>query len=280
MSLLLTGIVYGQQVQFGKPQHLAADRHVVAEGETYYSIARRYGTTVDQLLQMNPELNRQSLRAGMTITVPLVPPLRETAGEPVWHKVAKGETLYRIARNYGESVETLMTWNELTSPQLREGQSLIVGFVVPVPPVGPLTEQQEEQVRQMETKKLQAEEATKKALLRKKGEEKTARPVQSEQAEPLAKEYHEQGIAVWSSSDYDEGNFYALHPTAPKGTEVLVTNPMNGRTVVVKVIGRLPQVQDKNDVIIRISQSAARRLHVLDERFVAQISYRIPLTEQ
>lgn len=275
MLLLLSGMLSAQEVSFSKATRLVDDRHVVAEGETLYGIARRYSTSVAQLKQLNPELSRQALRAGMTLRVPLAPPKKEVQAEPIVHRVARGETLYSIARRYGETVETLMKLNALTSPQLREGQRLVVGYESGLL-TGPLTLEQEEQLRQAEVKRQQAAASLNQPAIAEK-RERTSVPVAEQRAELPVKgqEIKEHGMAIWSATDYDEGNFYALHPTAPKGTEIVVHNPMNGRSVVVKVIGRLPKVNDNSEVIIRISQSAARRLQVLDERFIAQISYRV-----
>lgn len=42
------------------------------------------------------------------------------------HTVAKGETLYRIAKEYGVSVKDLKTWNRLEDNTIQVGQKLIV----------------------------------------------------------------------------------------------------------------------------------------------------------
>ncbi|MCS6990620.1 MAG: LysM peptidoglycan-binding domain-containing protein [Chitinophagales bacterium] len=280
LTLISATLATGQQLKLGKQQSLTTDRHVVSEGETLYSIARRYHTSVQELLRLNPDLSRQTLRAGMTITVPLMPSRPQPSNQMVFHRVEKGETLYSIARKYGEKVDSLISWNKLKSSNLREGQQLVVGFIAPIPPMGPWTPEQEDQMRRLEQIHHPAEEGAKSAQKQKATSEKSPQHDQFEREKVSHKAHREQGIAVWSYSDYDDGNFYALHPTAPKGTEVVVTNPMNGRSVVVRVIGKLPQVQGNSDVIIRISQSAARQLNVLDERFIAHISYRIPSPDQ
>ena len=42
------------------------------------------------------------------------------------HTVAKGETLYRIAKEYGVSVQDIKTWNRLADNTIQVGQKLIV----------------------------------------------------------------------------------------------------------------------------------------------------------
>jgi LysM repeat protein len=43
--------------------------HHVKAGETLYSIARQYGTTVEALRDSNPDLNGRELEAGDVLTV-------------------------------------------------------------------------------------------------------------------------------------------------------------------------------------------------------------------
>jgi LysM repeat protein len=42
------------------------------------------------------------------------------------HTVVKGETLYRIAKEYGVSVQDLKEWNRLSDNTIHVGQKLIV----------------------------------------------------------------------------------------------------------------------------------------------------------
>ena len=48
---------------------------------------------------------------------------------------------------------------------------------------------------------------------------------------------------------------------------------MNKRFVFVKVVGPLPDTGDNHDVLIKITQSAARRIGIVDARFRVDISY-------
>lgn len=88
----------------------------------------------------------------------------------------------------------------------------------------------------------------------------------------------EQGVATWmfeASVATKKEKFYALHRTAPIGTIIKVVNPMNKRFVFVKVVGPLPDTGDNHDVMIKITQAAARRIGIIDSRFRVDISYGI-----
>jgi rare lipoprotein A len=86
--------------------------------------------------------------------------------------------------------------------------------------------------------------------------------------EPLASV---QGIASWyglgfhgrrtaSGERFDMNALTAAHPSLPFGTRLLVENPANGRTVVVRVNDRGPHVRGR---IIDLSHAAARTLGLL-----------------
>lgn len=54
-------------------------------------------------------------------------PKPEAGGTPVYHSVKRGETLYRISKQYGTDVKTLQEWNNLPDNNIEVGQKLIVG---------------------------------------------------------------------------------------------------------------------------------------------------------
>ena len=57
------------QAPLGKAEKTAAEIHRVKPGETLYSIAKQYGTTVTALRQSNPYLSDRSLQAGDTLNI-------------------------------------------------------------------------------------------------------------------------------------------------------------------------------------------------------------------
>lgn len=95
--------------------------YVVKRGDTLYSIARRYGTSVQRLRADNGLTDTQTLVVGQALIVTL--PARV-------HTVQAGDTLYSIARRYGVTVVELIQNNpELSqSTIIRPGQQLTVSF--------------------------------------------------------------------------------------------------------------------------------------------------------
>ncbi|MHB8859160.1 MAG: LysM peptidoglycan-binding domain-containing protein [Thermoleophilia bacterium] len=44
--------------------------HVVADGDSFYTIARKYNVTISQIQQLNPNIDPQNLTAGTKLVIP------------------------------------------------------------------------------------------------------------------------------------------------------------------------------------------------------------------
>ena len=118
-------------------------RHDIAYGDTLGAIARRYGTSVAALKDVN-RLVSDRIRAGRRLMVPvsiLTPAASRrdgtmqarlglgTAASPTEaiHHVRSGDSLWRIARRHGVDMKQLAAWNGLSmTTVLRPGQRLTV----------------------------------------------------------------------------------------------------------------------------------------------------------
>lgn len=106
---------------------------LVQAGDTLYTIARRYRTTWQTLVQINRLLSPNTLYVGQVIQVPAsgnptgeVAAQSQAAGDLVY-VVRPGDTLPDIARRYNISPWTLATMNHIASPALLyPGQELVV----------------------------------------------------------------------------------------------------------------------------------------------------------
>jgi cell wall-associated NlpC family hydrolase len=90
--------------------------HTVARGDTLFAIGRRYGTGVDELLQLNGFRKRTRLSIGQRVVV------RRSA--PHSHTVTRGDTLARIAKRYGVPAAQITRLNSLDGATLVAGQTL------------------------------------------------------------------------------------------------------------------------------------------------------------
>jgi LysM repeat protein len=176
---LKDGLKVGQEVLIpkeGEPETVEVEtsKYKVRKGETLYGISRKFNCSVDQLIEMNPEL-KDGLKKGQIIQVPgksnesieeyvteieplpnpfVVDTLQNEEDKEkvtvsfsdsiVEHKVLAHETMYSISKRFMVPIEMIMRDNNLTSTSLKEGQILRIPIkqeriektvIKPVPPV-------------------------------------------------------------------------------------------------------------------------------------------------
>lgn len=74
-------------------------------------------------------------------------------------------------------------------------------------------------------------------------------------------------------NDNTSGNPYlAFYNDAETGSVVKVVNLMNKRTVYVKVVGKLPVADASREIIIKLSQKAAKDLGAVDDKFLVEVA--------
>ena len=92
--------------------------YIVKSGDTLYSIANKYGMSVQELKDLN-KLTSNTLSIGQQLVVS-----EGNAGTLDTYTVKAGDTLYSIAKKYGLTVSELKQLNYLTSDILSIGQVL------------------------------------------------------------------------------------------------------------------------------------------------------------
>lgn len=174
--------------------------------------------------------------------------------DDVYHEVKAGETLYKIAAYYGLSVSELMSLNDLETSIIEVGQKLLVrkGKIAEQPaqqPVAPKPQPKEEK----------KEPQPKPVTTQKPVEEE--KPVAEEPQTGETKEVKETGFAMIIGDDFpNKDKNIVLHTNARVGTVILLTNPANGKTVYVRVVGKLQT--DDSGILLMISPEAAQTLGI------------------
>ncbi len=104
--------------------------YVVQPGDSLWLIAQRYGTTVDDIKNLNG-LTGNLLNIGQALKIPAsgaVPP------PYIEYTVRLGDTLWLISRRYGTTVDAIRSLNGLTSDVLHVGQILKIPTAADVSP--------------------------------------------------------------------------------------------------------------------------------------------------
>jgi murein DD-endopeptidase MepM/ murein hydrolase activator NlpD len=152
----LNGIADPSNIQVGQrllvpsdsvPASAQPTSHVVQAGETLQSIANLYGKTVEELSTLNSIANPDAIYVGQVLALTAAEIAMTPTAVPIAtrtnvaslsdsasfkHIVQQGETLFRIATNYGMNVNDLAAANSISDPTLiYAGQELIVPGVQP-----------------------------------------------------------------------------------------------------------------------------------------------------
>jgi LysM repeat protein len=176
--------------------------HKVEPKETFYSISKRYSTTVDEIKKYNPEASA-GLKIGQTIFVPTkakissipaknvqvsTPKSNSASSGPVTHNVAPKETLFSISRKYNVTIDELKKEN----PEIASG--LKIGQVITIPGKGKksespvaVKEKVVDKVKVAEDKKAEEKKQEEKKIAeeKKKAEEKNEEKKKEEKAAEL-----------------------------------------------------------------------------------------------
>ena len=111
----------GQQLKIPNSNDIEVNKpiiYTVVSGDTLYSIARRFNTTVDAIKNLN-NLNSNILRIGQKLNIP-----SNNDDISLIYTVVSGDTLYSIARRFNTTVDAIKNLNGLTSNTLSIGQQL------------------------------------------------------------------------------------------------------------------------------------------------------------
>ena len=107
-------------------------------GETFYSIAKKYGVTVEALQAANPSVLRDKMPTGVVLMIPLkheAAPLPSKQAQKVGAKpvaglktytVPAGETMYNLGRVTGWTREQLLQYNPHLSEGVRTGMVILI----------------------------------------------------------------------------------------------------------------------------------------------------------
>lgn len=112
-----------------KPDPSDSIVYTVQSGDTLYKIANQYGVTVAEIMELN-NLGTTVLTVGEQILIP-----NKSQDTTTTYTVKSGDSLYKIAGQYGVTVDEIITANNLKSTKLQIGQVLVIptGTIQPTP---------------------------------------------------------------------------------------------------------------------------------------------------
>ncbi len=108
--------------------------YTILKGDTLAEIAKKKNVTAEQLADANNIADPDSITAGEKLKIPekneaekVIPDEDESSEEPIEYLVKNGDSLWKIAKEYGVSVAYLINMNRLSCPdRLMEGQIILI----------------------------------------------------------------------------------------------------------------------------------------------------------
>lgn len=99
--------------------------HQVDEKETLYGLSRRYGASLEEIIEYNSQADA-GLEVGQILRIPYVERTQRAVRNGNVHVVGSKETLFSISRLYQVTVADLKAWNNLADNAISVGQELVI----------------------------------------------------------------------------------------------------------------------------------------------------------
>lgn len=212
-------------------------KHVVKKGETIYSISKKYGLNVNDVLKANRNLSNSNIRIGQLLLIPIEDTvLQTTSAERSSYKPifvpSTPDTPYRDEdmreRNVIPSVATNETGIDNTTS---------------TPVSKPVTNVANEY------------------------------PFLFNQYSMLGmKMKKNKGAANYLTTVTSGNQNLAFYNEAETNSIIRVTNLLNHKTIFVKVVGKVPSVDSNNEIVLKLSNKAAEDLGAVEEKFLVEIA--------
>ena len=124
-------LMIGQQICIPvAPVTCTGFTYTVVAGDTLFTIAARYNTTIQAILAVNPGLDPNRLFIGQQICIPVPAP----ACPGFVYTIAAGDTLFALASRYNTTVPAILAANPGLDPnRLFIGQQICIPVPAPAP---------------------------------------------------------------------------------------------------------------------------------------------------
>lgn len=122
------------------PSTAPASDYFIVKGDTFSTIAKKFHVTIKALQEANPSVEPTKLKIGQSIHIPAAAPASTTAsttssstpsaaapaGSGQLYSVKSGDSLTKIANQFGVSVKALRSANSLKTDKIVVGQKLTI----------------------------------------------------------------------------------------------------------------------------------------------------------
>lgn len=251
--------------------------HKLDPKESYFSLGRKYNVNPAAIIDFN---RNKALKIGDLVKIPTQRPFTGTESKPalesappteefISYTVKPKETLYSIAKKFNTNIEEIKRINNLRISSLSIGQILKIKNLTTPQTNNEASATAVTTTNQPLVASVDSANQTNNA----------AEPIEERKLPATRyglREVREKGLASWIQDEsLDETKMLALHPTAPIGTIIKLTNTMTQKSTFAKVVGKFTENESNKGLIIIITKTAADLIGALDKRFQVNLVYGI-----
>ena len=239
----------------------------IDKGITIYSLARIFQVDTYLVYSLNKLDPKLPISEGKTVKIPIAknlivfdPNFKEAKQPhlPIYYEVKKGESLYRIAKEYfNTDIKNILSNNEKQNIDIKVGEKLLIGWF-------PLIVKNNVEVKTSHDVVAKNKITTNNTL-----DSSSTNLLIVPEKEMITTNV----IALWDKQSTDRNNLFVLHNDAKIGSQMKIYFPMLRREMSAKVLGRIPSGTYKNDISLFLSPTLAKSLGILDARCKVQITY-------
>jgi LysM repeat protein len=214
--------------------------HKIVKSETLSTIAKKYGTTTEEIKKVN-KLKSTQINLGQVLIIPGA--VDKEIREDLSNK--KSEPVQKVQDPISVQKQEI---KQVVKKEEKKEQEKVV--------VPPTTEENSPKPE----KEIEEPKAVAGSIREVSNSLGYTRVVET-------------GFAEAIEGDVNSKKHLCLHKSAAIGSILQVKNEANGQSVFVKVIGKLPETGSNEKLIIRISRQAYDRLYATGKRFAVEVSY-------
>jgi hypothetical protein len=290
--------------------------HIVVAKENWYSIGRLFNTPPHDIANFNNIPFDKPLEVNTSLKIPLTAvnfdqKQVKSPGEsliPIYHELKEKEWMFKISSIYNDvPVTSLEKWNKIKRDDVKQGTSLIVGFLKVKTDLSPLA-------MGISSNPVTGPTATDISVKTNKPTDVPAPVVANQNPSNAVSASSNTGTAnaiavsnppervnnyaishsnggffsvdytgtgktstgqagtFKSTSGWTDGKYYALMNGVPVGSIIRVSGT-NGKTIFAKVLGQLPDMKESTGLLIRISNAASAELGLGEGKFPVEVKY-------
>jgi len=252
--------------------------HTYDKGISIYNLAEVFQVEPEKVLRINKFNPTQPNNDGKIVKIPVKkdllitnPAEKKKSGQylPVYYTVKKGESLYRISKQYFDTdVSTLLLLNNKEGQDIKTGEKLLIAWLPVIKPKK--TEPLKNPVYPV---KPNAKSNNTQEILAIEPKNEPKEKLSADDHVTIVKYYLSDVIGMWDRSSMESKSYFVLHDEARPGTMMDVYNPMLKKHIKAKVLGKIPTGTYHDDITIIISSAIAKDLGILDVRFKVNIKF-------